>query len=144
MNDSRQRGSVSLLIVVALSLVAGSILLGSGSDVAPLRRETRRLHYADAALALAEAGVEVARSELARGGGFKGLKSVPLGRGHVSVVQVIPKRTEVPGEVVLLSSGRVAGPPRLGPGGTITRRIRVVLRLRAKGQPPTVVDWKEE
>jgi hypothetical protein len=134
----RDAGFVSHYLVLAFAVAIAASVLASETTVTPFYKEQQHLRFKEEALALAEVGLTVAESDLARGGTFHGLDAVPFAHGHVSVsVASAPG-----GELVLVATGTTSATALTGPGGTISRRVRARLRPSADG-PPVVLDWKE-
>ena len=134
----RRAGFASHWIVLAFTVAIGSVVLASEATVGPFYKEQQRLRFSEEAFVLAESGLVVAHSQLARGGTFAGLDSVPLGHGRVSV-----KVERVAGdEVLVVATGTVSAAAVAGPGGTLSRRVRARLRVVA-GASPVVLDWKD-
>jgi hypothetical protein len=123
------------MVVLVGSFVVGTLVLASASRLAPAEREVRRTRSSDEALALAEAGVTLARGELARDPAYAGCKDVPLGAGRFSV------ELAREGDAVTVTS-RGTLDPSTRTRHPVTRVVEARLSLAAPGSP-LVLSWKE-
>jgi hypothetical protein len=127
----RRRGQVAVCFVLSMGLVLAAWLAAGAGSAGPLGREVRLEGVRDQALALADAGVEAARVDAARGAAA----SIPgLRVGDAGIVDVLVSRDGE--ELVVRATGR-ARAPALGPGVVVSRVV--VARLRGGD----VVAWEE-
>jgi hypothetical protein len=132
----REAGGTAHAFVLAFTVVAGAVVLGSEATVGAFHRSVVATGPSDQAFALAEAGLALAKAELARDASFAGRGETPLGPGRFSVA------VERAGDrATITATGTTPAPLSAGPGGKAIRRIRAVLRLG--GGAPTVLSWKE-
>lgn len=132
----RQRGATALIVVLASSLVIGTIVLSSGALLTPTLKGLRQSHNSDRALAIAEAGVALARAELAHDPAWLGCDGLTFADATVTVVV---DRQE--NGVNVVSKGTLMHERLRHPG--VSRRVTVRLRLDPDRRLPVVVAWKE-
>ncbi len=128
----RRRGMAALLTTLCMSVLFTTWLLAGAATVEPLVKDVRRAAARQQALALASAGVEVARADALRGAAPSSLAALRLGAGSVDV-----EVRRDGAELVIRATGRAEAGALLGPGGRIV--AVVVARLR----DGRIVAWEE-
>ncbi len=111
----KRRRGYAIILVLAAAAVISAVLISVSSTTTPLRQEAFRLPKADAARALAEAGVLLTRKRLADDPSFAGVEQVPLGDGTVTV-----KVQRAGGRFRVTSRGTVDG---------VNARVRAAVRV---------------
>lgn len=122
----------ALLTTLTMSVLITTWLVAGAATVDPLARDVRRAAARQQALALASAGVEVARVDALGGAAPTSLAALRVGAGSVDVE--VQRDGE---ELVVRATGRAEAGALLGPGGRVV--VVVVARLRAG----RVVAWEE-
>lgn len=122
----------ALLTTLTMSVLLTTWLLAGAATVDPLARDVRRAAARQQALALASAGVEVARADALRGAAPTSLPALRLGSGTADV-EVLRDGDEL----VVRATGRAEAGALLGPGG------RVVAVVMARLRAGKVVAWEE-
>jgi Tfp pilus assembly protein PilX len=134
--DHRQRGATALIVVLASSLLIGTFVMSSGALLTPTLKGLRQSHNSDRALAIAEAGVALARAELAHDPSWSGCEALTFADATLTVV--IDRREDA---VLVLSRGTLTHKRLPQPG--VTRRVTARLRLDSSRRLPVVVAWKD-
>jgi hypothetical protein len=129
---SRRRGMVALVTTLTMSVLFTTWLLAGAATVEPLVKDVRRAAARQQALALASAGVEVARADALRGAAPASLAALRLGVGSVDV-----EVRQDGAELVVRATGRAEAGALLGPGGRI---VAVVVARLHEGR---IVAWEE-
>jgi hypothetical protein len=125
------------VVAVTMTIVIGIVVASTDAVVRPWHLRVMHRVASDEARALAEEGILVARTSLARTGRFDGIAGARLGRGTIDVA--VERASD--GDLLVTSSARVPAPLVAGKGGALLRRVRARLRL-ATGRV-AVVEWKE-
>jgi hypothetical protein len=128
----RRRGMVALMTTLSMSVLFTTWLLVGAAAVEPLARDVRRAAARQQALALASAGIELARADALRGATPSSLPALRLGAGSVDV-----EVAQEGAALVVRATGRAEAGGLLGPGG------RVVAVVVARLHEGRIVAWEE-